>query len=119
MEIFPMKNNAAHTWSGGERTLCRAVLGSERLFAEEKFEGFVRDPCCGFGRIPDSARAAGLMTYASTSSIVATPYRIKCRIFSMSLRKMSLLLISFASTFNIAERFALHALSFQSVRKVA
>jgi hypothetical protein len=30
-----------------------------RLFEEEKFIGNVCDPCCGFGRIPLAARAAG------------------------------------------------------------
>ena len=33
---------------------------SERLFAEEKFEGPIWDPCCGFGRIPDAAKKADL-----------------------------------------------------------
>jgi hypothetical protein len=32
---------------------------SERLFAVEKFEGPIWDPCCGFGRIPEAARRAG------------------------------------------------------------
>ena len=32
---------------------------SRRLFAVEKFDGQVRDPCCGFGRIPEAAKAAG------------------------------------------------------------
>lgn len=32
---------------------------SQRLFAVEKFEGMIADPCCGFGRIPDAAKVAG------------------------------------------------------------
>lgn len=32
---------------------------SERLFQEEKFEGGILDPCCGFGRIVHSAWKAG------------------------------------------------------------
>ena len=32
---------------------------SQRLFAVEKFEGTIDDPCCGFGRIPASGAAAG------------------------------------------------------------
>jgi hypothetical protein len=32
---------------------------SRRLFAVEKFDGMIADPCCGFGRIPDAAKAAG------------------------------------------------------------
>jgi hypothetical protein len=32
---------------------------SERLFEEEQFPGLIFDPCCGFGRIPESAKKAG------------------------------------------------------------
>jgi hypothetical protein len=32
---------------------------SERLFEEEDFLGGILDPCCGFGRIVESARKAG------------------------------------------------------------
>lgn len=32
---------------------------SERLFQEEQFDSVVWDPCCGFGRIPESAKLAG------------------------------------------------------------
>lgn len=46
---------------------------SERLFVEERFEGLIWDPCCGFGRIPDSARAAGFLTVAS--DIIDRGYR--------------------------------------------
>jgi len=38
---------------------------SERLFEEEPFAGSVWDPCCGFGRIPESAKAAGLFVVAT------------------------------------------------------
>jgi hypothetical protein len=33
---------------------------SKRLFQEERFDGAVWDPCCGFGRIPSAAIEAGL-----------------------------------------------------------
>lgn len=38
---------------------------SERLFAEEKFEGGIYDPCCGFGRIVISGLKAGHVAYGS------------------------------------------------------
>jgi len=38
---------------------------SERLFEEEKFAGWIYDPACGFGRIVESATAAGLKAYGS------------------------------------------------------
>jgi hypothetical protein len=38
---------------------------SARLFGVEKFVGCVWDPCCGMGRIPDAAHAAGYMVHAT------------------------------------------------------
>lgn len=33
------------------------------LFENEPFTGAIFDPCCGFGRIPEAARAAGLAAF--------------------------------------------------------
>jgi len=41
---------------------------SERLFEEEKFDGPIYDPACGFGRIIKSAQKAGL--YATGTDII-------------------------------------------------
>jgi len=38
---------------------------SKRLFEEEKFQGQIYDPCCGFGRIVKAALAAGYTAYGS------------------------------------------------------
>jgi hypothetical protein len=38
---------------------------SQRLFEEEKFVGEIYDPACGFGRIVESALAAGIEAYGS------------------------------------------------------
>lgn len=38
---------------------------SYRLFEEEKFEGGIYDPCCGFGTIIKQALALGLVAYGS------------------------------------------------------
>lgn len=38
---------------------------SRRLFDVEKFQGAIWDPACGFGRIPDAARAAGYAALAT------------------------------------------------------
>jgi hypothetical protein len=46
---------------------------SKRLFDVEKFEGEVWDPCCGFGRVCESARAAGYPV--EYSDIVDRGYR--------------------------------------------
>lgn len=34
---------------------------SERLFQVEKFRGYIHDPCCGFGTIPEAAGKRGLV----------------------------------------------------------
>lgn len=93
---------------------------SERLFAEEKFEGMVWDPCCGFGRIPDSAIKAGLpaigtdvmdrgwralhgkFDFLTSGQQAARPFNIVCN-----------------PPFNIAGRFARHAIDMPGVEKVA
>lgn len=41
------------------------VWCSRRLFDEEEFEGPILDPCCGWGRILDSAKAKGFETFGS------------------------------------------------------
>jgi len=38
---------------------------SKRLFESEHFAGDIWDPCCGTGRIVQSARAAGHSSYGS------------------------------------------------------
>lgn len=88
---------------------------SQRLFDEEKFRGPVFDPCCGFGRIVESARAAGYLTYAAdivnrgyagldeTSDFLATE---ECALPSIVCNP----------PFNIAEKFALHALRLHTLK---
>lgn len=56
----------AHTWEReANEHYVEPHWCSERLFAEEKFEGTVWDPCCGFGRIPEAAKRAGLDAIAT------------------------------------------------------
>lgn len=93
---------------------------SERLFQEEKFEGPIWDPCCGFGRIPEAANRAGLHSYGTdmvdrgfralfaqadfiqSGRIIDGEFDIVCN-----------------PPFNIAGRFARHAIDMPGVRKVA
>jgi hypothetical protein len=92
---------------------------SRRLFEDEPFEGQVWDPCCGFGRIPESARAAGFFVFAS--DIVDRGYS------ALSERSDFLCCNDHQASenivcnppFNIADQFALHALSLGNTRKVA
>lgn len=51
---------ASHIWQREEyEHYVEPEWCSKRLFEVEKFDGFIHDPCCGFGRIPDAANAAG------------------------------------------------------------
>jgi hypothetical protein len=91
---------------------------SERLFAEEKFEGSIWDPCCGFGRIPEAAKAAG-------HAIVATD--ISDRGYKGFDGPLNFLHaddcvahnIVCNPPFNIAQHFAQHALSLSNWQKIA
>lgn len=91
---------------------------SRRLFEEEHFEGQIWDPCCGFGRIPESAKTRNSI-YAS--DIVDRGYVglnevadfLKCDDQQASPN------IVCNPPFNIAANFALHALSLQATGKVA
>lgn len=91
---------------------------SERLFAVEQFEGAVWDPCCGFGRIPLSAVKAG-------HTAVGTD--IRDRGYVDFAGKLDFLdggnayapNIVCNPPFNIAGRFAKHAVTMAGVQKVA
>jgi hypothetical protein len=90
---------------------------SERLFAEEAFEGGVYDPCCGFGRIVISALKAGLKGYGSDLvdrgwDSTRTPHD-----FLSSVDEQHDNIVC-NPPFNIASHFALHALHLAR-RKVA
>lgn len=51
---------ASHIWQREEHEhYVEPEWCSKRLFEVEKFEGEIFDPCCGFGRIPEAAKAAG------------------------------------------------------------
>lgn len=54
--IFAQEANGHYV----EETWC-----DTRLFEEEPFTGNVVDPCCGFGRIPEAAKAAGYIAFGS------------------------------------------------------
>lgn len=56
----------AHAWEReANEHYVEPLWCSQRLFEEEKFEGGILDPCCGFGRIVESARKAGLHAVGS------------------------------------------------------
>ncbi len=59
IESAPVK---AHSWQReANEHYVEPHWCSERLFAEEMFDGTIWDPCCGFGRIPGAAIKAGYL----------------------------------------------------------
>lgn len=94
---------------------------SERMFAEEKFDGPVWDPCCGFGRIPDAARRAGLEVVGS--DVVDRGWAFFAGIFDFLSDDLP---FGFSGgdivcnpPFKIVPQFAARALSISDVGKVA
>jgi hypothetical protein len=91
---------------------------SERLFQEEQFETSIWDPCCGFGRIPEAANRAGLIGLGTdivhrgwhgqktTHDFIKLPAPLSENIVCNP-------------PFNIAGRFARHAIDLPGVVKVA
>jgi hypothetical protein len=91
---------------------------SERLFEEEKFEVGIWDPCCGFGRIPDSAVKAGLIGIGT--DIVDRGYRGLSGLYSFMNSDVALAPnIVGNPPFNIAGQFIRHAIGMPGIHKVA
>ena len=101
---------AAHSWQReAQEHYVEPHWCSERLFVEESFSPAVWDPCCGFGRIPDSARKAGL--YAVGTDILDRGYRdLAQQLDFLETEKLFAQNIVCNPPFMIAGRFARHAL---------
>jgi hypothetical protein len=92
---------------------------SERLFAVEQFENLIWDPCCGFGRIPESAKRADYS--AIGTDLVDRGYRDlfgTCDFLTSRRVIPQAFSIVCNPPFNIAGKFATHALS-TAAEKVA
>lgn len=112
----------AHSWEReAHEHYVEPFWCSERLFQEERFDGPVWDPCCGFGRIPDSAIKAGL--HAIGSDIVDRGWRDLCGKFDFLTHGRQIDTRGFDIVcnppFSIAASFARHALNMDGARKVA
>jgi hypothetical protein len=90
---------------------------SRRLFDVERFEGPVLDPACGFGRIPESARAAGLEGLGS--DIVDRGYDGLLGVTDFLASTVAAPNVVSNPPFDLFEPFARHALSLSTTRKVA
>lgn len=89
---------------------------SRRLFEEETFGTIVHDPCCGFGRIPESAKASGLAVVAT--DLIDRGYTGLLEAENFLDTEGCYGDIVCNPPFNIASQFALHALSI-AAEKVA
>jgi hypothetical protein len=92
---------------------------SRRLFEEEQFIGQIWDPCCGFGTIPEAAKAKGLDCYAT--DLVNRGYKHLgwAGDFLKVNDQEAAPNIVCNPPFNIFKEFALHALSLGNTQKVA
>jgi hypothetical protein len=101
----------AHIWNRGDNDwYIEPSWCSERLFAEEKFEAPIWDPCCGLGTIPEAAIGAGLE--AVGTAIVDRGYvglSDTVDFLSCTFGRCSNIVCN--PPFNIVKAFALHALS--------
>lgn len=107
---------AAHAWDVEEHE--HYVEGRwvpRRLFEVEKFTGTVCDPCCGFGRIPEAARAAGLEAFGCDIVDRGFQYYTLCDFLKSDIRADNFV---FNPPFTLGKEFALHALDL-AARKVA
>jgi hypothetical protein len=93
---------------------------SRRLFDEECFTGQIWDPCCGFGRIPESAKQAG-HAHVYAGDIVDRGYAglNETADFLACNDQQSSPNIVCNPPFDIFKDFALHALGLGGTRKVA
>jgi hypothetical protein len=115
-ESTPVK---AHAWQReAQEHYVEPFWCSERLFAVEDFGPGIWDPCCGFGRIPDSATKAGL--YGIGTDVADRGWRDFAGVLDfLATDKFRAPNIVCNPPFNIAGRFAAHALAHKGTEKVA
>lgn len=114
------KKLEAHVWEReANEHYVEPFWCSERLFEEERFPGLIFDPCCGFGRIPESAKKAGYS--AIGTDLVDRGYRDLFGTCDFTTAKRiipQVFSIVCNPPFDIAPAFALRALE-TDARKVA
>lgn len=78
------------------------------LFENEHFEGFLHDPCCGWGRIPEAARAAGIKGVTGSDIVDRGFAGVGIENFLDTIKRHDNTV--FNPPFNIFEEFVRHAL---------
>jgi hypothetical protein len=108
----------AHIWEREEHEhYVEPSWCSARLLDEEAIENPLWDPCCGFGTIVENAKAFGFKTLAS--DIVHRSEHCENVLDFFSCKSTHARSIVCNPPFNIADRFALHALSLAHIDTVA
>lgn len=97
---------------------CEPHWCSERLFEEEKFDTSIWDPCCGFGRIPESANRAGLIGLG-TDVVNRGWHGQKTTLDFLKCTAPLSENIVCNPPFNIAGRFMRQAIDMEGVQKIA
>lgn len=101
----------AHIWEREENEhYVEPLWTSARLFEEEAFVGTVQDPACGFGTIVKAAKAVGLTAFGTDLVDRGFADLVKpCRDFLSQTARVDNVVTN--PPFDIAPKFALHALS--------
>jgi hypothetical protein len=104
----PLRERRSHIWAREAKDhYVEPAWVSDRLFQVEKFNGAIDDPCCGFGTILEAARRAGII--ATASDLIDRGYKHgRVEDFFVSTRPRDNIVCN--PPFNIAPRFASHAL---------
>lgn len=116
MQEAMRRPEASHIWAREQHEhYVEPEWCSKRLFAVERFDGTIDDPCCGFGRIPEAGLSAGYRVRAR--DIVDRGFA-GCEVQDFLKCGDTLDNVVSNPPFDIFQPFALHALKL-SRRKVA
>lgn len=108
---------ASHIWAREQHEhYVEPEWCSQRLFEVEKFDGSIWDPCCGFGRIVKSARAANYVAQGTDIVIRSDLHGAPVNFLEWDGNAKNVVC---NPPFDIFEKFATHALARPGVRKVA
>lgn len=89
---------------------------SKRLFDVVKFNGPIWDPCCGFGRMVKSARAANYVAHGTDIVIRSELHGASLDFFTWDGRAHNIVC---NPPFDVFQKFAEHALRLPGIHKVA
>jgi hypothetical protein len=116
-----VKKLEAHVWEReANEHYVEPEWCSKRLFQDEGFDGDIWDPCCGFGRIPKAALAAGAPHVFATDIVDRGYVGCEAGVDFLTYCGASLAPnIVCNPPFNIADKFGRHAWTLMGVEKVA